>query len=554
MTESNSSREKTGRFVAALFNTGESPGETRGIWWKERGGASLLNIISFVQNDEVIKVTEKYLLEIRSLWEHSNHGIEPLSSRVVLQSFVSTSATSLSATAMENKIPSKMSNNIPTQKPLQEPSPSNTGDITKPLPITPPVGSAAINPSAKPGQVPSAGSQQGKPVNNRATFHLPNAKVGLPYSGKLEGKDATGKPVVICDAILLDTTALAFDRQSSEVRGTPAIDGDHKVAIRWTSDNVTIFSDECTLIVNPDPRSLWKIIDPPLGDPYFKPNSDSVLLLTPNYKIAAASRRGRSHEHVGTFRDDDYFVRHDEATGWSILIVADGAGSAKSSRWGSKLAVETAGSHILSQLTGAFGSEMTQALAGWSTDMAVASKSMSAPFYLLFQEASKLAVQAIEAEAQSKGVPPKDYSTTLLATVVRRDGNDTFLATFWMGDGAIAAYGPREKVRLMGTPDSGEFAGQTRFLDRSALNDQGFGKRLGLGRYSGLSAVILMTDGISDPRFETDNGLADAANWDALWDEISPHLISADPANSLVEWLNFFTPGHHDDRTITVLW
>ena len=123
-----------------------------------------------------------------------------------------------------------------------------------------------------------------------------------------------------------------------------------------------------------------------------------------------------------------------------------------------------------------------------------------------------------------------------------------------MGDGAIAAYGPRGKVRLMGTPDSGEFAGQTRFLDRAALNDQGFGKRLGLGRYFGLNAVILMTDGISDPRFETDNGLADAANWDALWDEISPHLTSPDPANSLVEWLNFFTPGHHDDRTIAVLW
>jgi hypothetical protein len=291
-----------------------------------------------------------------------------------------------------------------------------------------------------------------------------------------------------------------------------------------------------------------------LGDPYYKPNTDDVLLVTPNYKIAAASRRGRSHEHVGSFRDDDYFVKHDEASGWSVLIVADGAGSAKSSRWGSKLAVEATGSHILSQLTGAFGSQMTQALAGWSTDMTVASKSMSAPFYLLFQEASKLAVQAIESEAQSKGVPSKDYSTTLLATVVRRDGNDTFLATFWMGDGAIAAYGPREKVRLMGTPDSGEFAGQTRFLDRAALNDQGFGKRLGLGRYSGLAAVILMTDGISDPRFETDNGLADAANWDALWDEINPHLTAADPASSLVEWLNFFTPGHHDDRTIAVLW
>ena len=554
MTSSNSSREQAGRFVAALFNTGDRPDEMRGALSKFRGDASQQNVTSFVQNDAVIKAAENYLREIRDLWNLSSHGRLSLGSKVVLPSLVSTSITASPATAIQQQRPQQMSNNLPDPNAQQAPSQITSGDASKPPLVAPPLGSAAINQSTKPGQLPPSGSPQGKPVNVRATFHLPNAKVGLPYSGKLEGKDATGKPVVIRDAILSTATGLIFDSQSSEVRGTPAIDGDHKVAIRWTNDNVTIFSDECILIVNPDPRSLWKIIDPPIGDPYHKPNTAGVLLVTPNYKIAAASRRGRSHEHVGSFRDDDYFVKHDEASGWSILIVADGAGSAKSSRWGSKLAVETAGSHILSQLTGAFGNDMTQALAGWSTDMAVASKSMSAPFYLLFQEASKLAVQAIESEAQSKGVPPKDYSTTLLATVVRRDGNDTFLATFWMGDGAIAAYGPREKVRLMGTPDSGEFAGQTRFLDRAALNDQGFGKRLGLGRYSGLSAVILMTDGISDPRFETDNGLADAANWDALWDEINPHLTSADPASSLVEWLNFFTPGHHDDRTIAVLW
>ncbi len=554
MTASNLRKEQAGRFVSALFNTGDKPEEMRGILWKVRGGASQMDVISFVQNDAVIEAAENYLRSIVSLWELSNHGSEPLASKVVLQPLASTSPAVLPAPAIQQQNPSTMPNSTPAPNPQQDPPQNISDGLDKHPLVSPPLGSAPINQTAKPGQIPPSGSQPGKPVNGRATFHLPNAKVGQPYIGKLEGKDPTGKAVVIRDAILSAATGLTFDIQSSEFRGTPTTDGDHKVAIRWTSDNATIFSDECILIVNPDPRSLWKVIDPPLGDPYHKPNTDGVLLVTPNYKIAAASRRGRSHEHVGTFRDDDYFVKHDDASGWSILIVADGAGSAKSSRWGAKLAVETAGAQILSQLKGSFGSEMTQALAGWSTDVAAASKSMSAPFYLLFQEASKLAVQAIESEAQSKGVPPKDYSTTLLATVVRRDGNDTFLATFWMGDGAIAAYGPRTKVRLMGTPDSGEFAGQTRFLDRAALNDQGFGKRMGLGRYSGLDAVILMTDGISDPRFETDAGLADAGNWDALWDEISPHLTSPDPAGSLVEWLNFFTPGHHDDRTIAVLW
>jgi len=123
-----------------------------------------------------------------------------------------------------------------------------------------------------------------------------------------------------------------------------------------------------------------------------------------------------------------------------------------------------------------------------------------------------------------------------------------------MGDGAIAAYGPEGKVRLMGTPDSGEFAGQTRFLDRSALIDQGFAKRVKIGQFSDLTAILVLTDGVTDPYFETDNGLEKAELWDSLWSDINPYLKDAYPENKLVEWLNFFIAGHHDDRTIAVYW
>ncbi|PWF34809.1 protein phosphatase 2C domain-containing protein, partial [Yersinia pestis] len=43
--------------------------------------------------------------------------------------------------------------------------------------------------------------------------------------------------------------------------------------------------------------------------------------------------------------------------------------------------------------------------------------------------------------------------------------------------------------------------------------------------------------------------------WDALIAEISPCLNdNPQAAEQLAEWLNFFSPGNHDDRTMVVSW
>ncbi|GHT80403.1 hypothetical protein AGMMS49543_00570 [Betaproteobacteria bacterium] len=351
-----------------------------------------------------------------------------------------------------------------------------------------------------------------------------------------------------------DTLGLSFDSKTQTVSGEPKADGEFDLELLWAYQDVVGKSrGTCRLIANPDPRSLWKVLDPEQGLPYPKQHTDKKLIKGKGFNIAAASRRGRSHEHGGTFRDDDFSVSDDAAKGWSVLIVADGAGSAKSSREGSRLAVAAAGEDMRTHLSGEFGAEIAALLTTWESDPAT-QKTIGDKFYYFFQKAASLAIKAIEQEAQAKNAPPKDYSTTLLAAAVRRDGEQTFLATFWMGDGAIAAYGPRGKVRLMGTPDGGEFAGQTRFLDRAALQDKDFGNRIRIGKWQDISAVLLMTDGVSDPRFETDNGLADPAKWDALWDEIAPLLKDTEPDAKLLEWLHFWQPGHHDDRTIALLW
>ncbi|TCT19413.1 PP2C family serine/threonine-protein phosphatase [Thiobaca trueperi] len=387
----------------------------------------------------------------------------------------------------------------------------------------------------------------------QATFHLPNARFGVHYDSPLSGRDFSGAPVRILEVALPDRLGLQFDPSTGHLTGTPADAGDYRLRLRWTTDGRTSHAGDCLLIVNPDPRSLWKIVEPPIDAPCPKPHLDSRLLTAGGRRIVAASRRGRSHEHVGGFREDDCFIRHDAYSGWSLLLVADGAGSAPCSREGSRLAVTTAGACLSENLTGALGAHLSAGLDRWGAD-SDAPPSLTAGFARLFQQASLHAVQAIEDAARESGGTARDYATTLLGAAVKESGRETVLATVWIGDGAIAAYGPRGQIRLMGTPDSGEFAGQTRFLDRATLADPGFATRIGIAHHPDLTAMLLLTDGVSDPCFETDNGLRDPARWDRLWDDLSPLLGAPDPERRLLDWLAFFSPGNHDDRTLAVLW
>lgn len=506
---------------------------------------------AFVQCDEVFEETFRFLDALTRIWNQRRPGrpLKPFSQdRQPKEIAMPMVLPDLSETPVSKRQESGADDEL---TPAADANIEETSAMPLPHPPDPPTHGSN---QGTPGQVPAARATPAKPREPRASFQLPNGKVGVDYAARIEGRDAEGRPVRIRDVRMPEGLGLSFDPDRGELRGTPALDGDHRLPLRWSLDEKTRYSGECLLIVNPDPKSLWKVIEPPDGSPYLKPHADRRLLTGRGFRIAAASRRGRSHEHAGTFRDDDYFIGHDAQTQWSLILVADGAGSAKYSREGSRLAVSAAGAHLAEALAGETGARMTVALSTWDADSDGAAQAMGAEFHSLFHKAGMLAVQSIEQDARIRGAQARDYATTLLAAAVKRQDRETFLATFWMGDGAIAAYGPRGKVRLMGTPDSGEFAGQTRFLDRAALADQAFAKRIGIGRYADLTAVMLMTDGVSDPRFETDNGLIDPVKWDALWDEIAPLLAMPEPDKSLVDWLHFFSPGHHDDRTLALLW
>jgi hypothetical protein len=74
-----------------------------------------------------------------------------------------------------------------------------------------------------------------------------------------------------------------------------------------------------------------------------------------------------------------------------------------------------------------------------------------------------------------------------------------------VGDGGMGIYRADDnEVNVLGTPDGGEFAGQTRFLTMPEIfADNSFYKRIGFRIVSDFTAIILMSDGITDPKFQT---------------------------------------------------
>ncbi len=385
-------------------------------------------------------------------------------------------------------------------------------------------------------------------------FRVPNAKCGVAYAAMLEVRSERGS-VSVRRVAVPQGLGLSYDPITRLLEGMPQQAGEHTIPVHWQDEAGNTFVNALVLIVNANPRDLWKTIDPDPRDPYFKPNEDRHCLDASGRRLAAASKRGRSHAHTGSFRDDDFYIAHDVATGWSVLLVADGAGSAKSSRRGAALAAQHAGRHLSSALSGAQGAALVQLANASAAESAEGASALKGALVQLFSQAASSAVRHIEDEALAQSAVVRDYATTLLCAVHRATPQGVFVASFWLGDGAICAYGPQGQALLLGQPDSGEFAGQTLFLDRAVLNDSSAVQaRIRFSHHPDLTALMLMTDGISDPHFETDRALADASNWQRLWAELTPLLKSVDPAQALLDWMDFFTPGHHDDRTLALWW
>jgi len=414
-----------------------------------------------------------------------------------------------------------------------------------------------------PGTIPPAGNIQKEPLpsldQKRTSFYISaNGKENVPFNAKVEGRRQDGVAVAIHSVVIPADLGLEFNPETAELHGVPLKSGEFKFKLHYqflpsTPDGPKLES-EVALIVNPDPKSLWKNLPSDNVVEYQKADEDTLYIKgSDGFCMVAASKRGRSHAHVGSCRDDDFCLMEDEANGWRIIAVADGAGSAKKSRKGSMIASQVAAEHLLKSLSGECGQKLNEGVELLERDP-LAAKSVQKELYYLFGHAAREAVNSIEEEAKATGSVYKDFSTTLLIAIHKKVLNGYLLAAYWVGDGGIGVYRQGHEVKILGKPDSGEFAGQTRFLDSAMLDAQEIMNRIKVTIVPDFTAIIAMTDGITDPWFETDANFERLEKWEELWAELQPITSSSDPATELLDWLDFWSAGNHDDRTIAILY
>lgn len=420
---------------------------------------------------------------------------------------------------------------------------------------------------------------------NQIPINIPNASVKKEYNHIIN--IATDINDVDLVGLTEDEHGLSIfkneDGKSFTIKGTPKTAGTFDLLLRFKFNSLIedrpYIERRLQIIINPDPRQIsdekakptdWDSIPEPK---YFKEDEAFEYVKVPALEdgtsqkdIAVASKRGRSHSWEAKPRDDHFKMKYTN-NGWYIMAVADGAGSAKYSREGSRIACETAVDFIDNQLLSSPEFEENIHLYELYKDdsESEARKLVGDMIYKIVGGAAFRAYNAINKVAQEQGAISKLYATTLLLTICKKFKQGWFVASFWVGDGAICLYDKEaHTAKLLGIPDEGEYAGQTRFLTMPEIfkDTTSLYQRLRFSLVPEFTALFLMSDGVSDPMFENDANLNNVDKWDELWnrlnnDEEHPvHLVDDNEAaaKELLDWLDFWIPGHHDDRTIAILY
>lgn len=396
-----------------------------------------------------------------------------------------------------------------------------------------------------------------------------NATVGKPYEAKFDFKKFDWKDISAFEFAGLEEVGLSYDTKTKQIMGTPTQSGDIKFVFRFKvegqPDDAPFNEKVIPLIINPDPKSLWKNVESDKNDPHQKDDNVTIFSSLGNRHILASSKRGRSHANVGSFREDDFSFKELD-NGWSIVVVADGAGSAKLSRKGSQLACNSVVEYFMQK-------DAVESMAGFDELLEqynnnTGDDTQKKLNHFVYNNLGKAVFQVhkkLEAFASSEGVPLKDLNSTLIFTLFKKYREGYALLSFGVGDCPIAVLNKDvSEVTLMNWLDVGEFGGGTRFITMPEIfKNEKFSTRFGFKFINDFSYLMMMTDGIYDPKFVVEANLPNIKKWKEFLADLAGKnedgiKVDLKADNKEIEqqfsnWMDFWSTGNHDDRTLVIV-
>jgi serine/threonine protein phosphatase PrpC len=160
----------------------------------------------------------------------------------------------------------------------------------------------------------------------------------------------------------------------------------------------------------------------------------------------------------------------------------------------------------------------------------------------------------------------KDFHSTLIFALVKKYDFGYAILTFGVGDCPIGLLNKDlTEIKLMNWLDIGEFGGGTRFITMPEIfQSEKFSTRFGFKLVEDFSYLMLMTDGIYDPKFVVEANLEKIEKWNDFLEDLNGKnednckvdfsKDNAEIANQLSTWMDFWNPGNHDDRTLAIIY
>ncbi len=403
------------------------------------------------------------------------------------------------------------------------------------------------------------------------SFMIPNATVGKIYSTSIDLKINNWTDLIYFHLEGLENIGgVEFNKDTSTIFGNPEQSGEYKIKLKYRleeeEEDSELHEKIISFIINPDPKSLWKNIASNTEDEFWKEDDITAFGKIANKHIVVASKRGRSHANVGSFRDDDFSFSNLEASGWSIVVVSDGAGSAKISRHGSKLACDYIKDYFKTVLSEEQISKLDSLIIQNQRDSNDdVKKNLNLLIYNLIGGGAKKVHDQLSDFALANNYTLNDLNSTLIFALFKPFDFGTAVLTFGVGDCPIAVI-PKDfsEVKLMNWLDVGEFGGGTRFITTTEIfSSPKFASRINFKVISDFKFIFLMTDGIYDPKFVVEANLEKVEKWKEFADDLNGDnemciKVNLDPANKDIEkqlsdWMDFWSPGNHDDRTLAII-